>query len=652
MNCRTAERWMDRVLDDDPVGARMAELELHLQACSRCRSQWQALRAAEVALRMPQASPAPEGLLADFRRRLAEEENLPAGPASTPAPTRPRRDWLRWIWPTGSIAAAGMAAALAVNFNLQSVFQEPPRPASSLQTAIPRGQADAPVSASRGTDRRWFAAGRSPQISDPARTEPDPALQAGPGNKPTRNWEFNNPSRTKRGPASSEPTPGGPDRPRMTDTRRLARKPEPLYFRQKQTAPKQPVSPARREAEDLGVPVDERMARLSRSEMALVPPTTDSPRGKTAIGGRLNERNRGVSPRKPATDSMSRLDATVAESEKPSLQYFYSQPSGPAEDTAPIRPDGLYAQGPRPNHISLGVELELEAQAVQEKELEVSPAVLTALQRPVEITFRNGTIQEAARQLTEAADVVLKVDPRVAQANVNFTGPAAQAPLWIVLQEVALQNQLQILPQDNQLILKPVERSQPAAKARAEVTGGLRGGFAGASPASPRGSTPADPMLAKKPAPATNVPPPAVAPAPTGPAAPAEPARKALRPYGFGRPAPGPRAESLMKKEKKGAAPLPLQQNARFMESRALDIAGAPVMGTLPDRRVWPTDWGFLPERGFAIPPPEALPPSLPPRKAEEVVEAKEAAAGAGATQSPVKTRAAKPLKARRKSGK
>ncbi len=105
---------MDAALDGEsprglPAGWQ-AQLESHMAGCAHCRAQWELLRAAEQALRVPRAAPAPEGMLGDFRRRLAHES-----PAAHPT----RRPW-GWLWPTTSLAAAGAVAVLAVTLNLQA----------------------------------------------------------------------------------------------------------------------------------------------------------------------------------------------------------------------------------------------------------------------------------------------------------------------------------------------------------------------------------------------------------------------------------------------------------------------------------------------------------------------------------------------------
>lgn len=648
---------MDRVLDENPVGRRRAELELHLEACPRCRCQWQALQAAETALRTPQAAPVPDGLLSDFRRRLAEEENLPSRPASfPPASQQDRRGWLRWIWPAGSVAAAGMAAALAVSFNLQSVFQEPPHPLSPPRVETPRGETNPAETAVR--DRRYRHAG------DRGKKGSDHSLLAKSGQMPTPNRKAAGsagggaqPSRTAAG------APNGTRAPAAKHAEKRLARPETLNFRAGHPAPGSQAqrSITARDESRTSIAGDQ-LERLSRSKMSPQAPLTDTPREPERGNTRLTEKpGTALARNRSAGEPLSQM-AAVAEDRERSLNRFYVTPGNPTAGPAKIRAEYLDFQASRASRqdlVELG--LETEALAVQAKELEVSPAVLTALQRPVEVSLRNETIQEAARQLTEAADVVLKIDPRIAGVSVNFAKPATRTPLWIVLQEVAQQNQLQILPQENQLLLKPAAQLLPkAAKTPAGAVGVFAGGFAGVSPGNPRAGAVADSKKTEeaKPKPAalpTAAPLPAPqpsAPQPTtpGPAGPAGSVRKALRPRNLNRPNPAPIREELAEKQGERDLLQP-KRSSIYVGSRILDLSGARGVGVLPDRQVWPTDWGFLPERGFTIPPPETLPPSPPPRNAAKAAKGGNKANRAVPAQSPTRKPAAKkPVKKQRKA--
>jgi len=109
------------------------------------------------------------------------------------------------------------------------------------------------------------------------------------------------------------------------------------------------------------------------------------------------------------------------------------------------------------------------------RELDVSPALLTALQRPVNVRLTGGSVQAAADQLTLAADVELQVDPKIANLRVSVQN--TDAPLWKVLESVAHQGNLRIYPENNQLILRAAE---PQSVAQAEKPEAPRGAGAAA----------------------------------------------------------------------------------------------------------------------------------------------------------------------------
>jgi hypothetical protein len=110
MNCRQAQKWMDAACDEPLTGARAAALDAHLAACPACAQQWRLLRMAEAALRLPQPVAAPEGMLAEFRRRVAAE--------AAQQDARPARPRPFWMWPAASFGAAAALGALVLSTGL------------------------------------------------------------------------------------------------------------------------------------------------------------------------------------------------------------------------------------------------------------------------------------------------------------------------------------------------------------------------------------------------------------------------------------------------------------------------------------------------------------------------------------------------------
>ncbi|MFN3648923.1 MAG: zf-HC2 domain-containing protein [Armatimonadota bacterium] len=213
-------------------------------------------------------------------------------------------------------------------------------------------------------------------------------------------------------------------------------------------------------------------------------------------------------------------------------------------------------------------------------EFEVSPAVLSALQRPVRVSGEMQSLQDAAERLSEAADVRLEIEgrPSVLRRQVRLSAPTDEAPLWVVLQNVAQEHSLRIYPKENQLVLRPAEETERRggkAVARAEAV----------APRAPE-------ALSQK----------------RGPAPPPEPTRT-MRAVTSAPPA-GPAAPSSAPAPFGGLAGGGLGGFAggdrdHAPESRLMYRRGAAYPGLAPDRSVWPSQWGLLPEQGFRLPSPE-----------------------------------------------
>ncbi|MCC2671161.1 MAG: hypothetical protein K0Q72_3632, partial [Armatimonadetes bacterium] len=188
MNCGQAEKWMDAALDELSGGEyhaprgwseqRRAELEAHFGLCSACRSQWDLLRSAEIALRVPKPVTAPDSLLLEFRQRLAAE----AAPAPRRMPAeRPRSPWA-WIWPLGSVAAAGAAAATVLMFNVYvapvPTPSKPPAPLSDAATSELFGRPASRFSRAEDQVRELKPRATSDLAAKPAPRVGPPALAA------------------------------------------------------------------------------------------------------------------------------------------------------------------------------------------------------------------------------------------------------------------------------------------------------------------------------------------------------------------------------------------------------------------------------------------------------------------------------------------
>jgi hypothetical protein len=509
MKCVQAERLMDAALDElsgsKGIGtARRADLDLHLSSCARCRAQWEVLRVAEVALRAPRPVAAPDWLLADFRSRLAQEST------SQVRAEKPRSGSWAWLWPFGTLTAAGAAAAAVVVFGMVPPPQGPTQSgATPLGTRLVPPPAPAAVSSTSETVRpRVLAATPAPRDGSVKAIPAQPAGKTGSavatdflGSTPDLTVKFNAPRPKQRNFAGHQ---GAQD-----DAVRV-----------------QPSTLAKNSVSVLALAQDH--AAFGRSQDA------DK---HSFYSKRANQSN--------TAHGSQGVVRTVAEEEKREF----------AEQTDRLTLQFNLAIG----NASGDYYAQVPAEPIS-AELNVSPAVLNALQRPVEITGSATQVGEIVEQLSVAADVVLRIDPKFAAKNITVTD--SNAPLWLVLEDVARQGSLEIYPSENGLVLQRISRA-------GGVAGKLDGkvGETLATLPKPRG-------VAAAPAQAPDRSPMPTAKPAVEPAAPAAPAGPA---------APG-------KAESEG-----MRRAFRFTEQK-------------PDRRVWPAAWGNLPERGFEVPSYKELP--------------------------------------------
>jgi anti-sigma factor RsiW len=107
MSCREAGEWLSPYLEDELDARRRARLESHLAECARCSGELAMLREAARVLAGPITVARPEGLLAEFKQRLASE---------APAPRRPW--WTQpWTWSLAGVTATAAAAGLIVHMS-------------------------------------------------------------------------------------------------------------------------------------------------------------------------------------------------------------------------------------------------------------------------------------------------------------------------------------------------------------------------------------------------------------------------------------------------------------------------------------------------------------------------------------------------------
>src|SRR4051812_24478949 len=107
MNCREAGNALSPYLEGELDARRRALLEQHLAGCARCTAELAVQRQVFQLLAAPKTMAQPEGLLAEFKQRLAAE---------APAP---RRTWRNapWHWSLAGLTATAAAAALFISLH-------------------------------------------------------------------------------------------------------------------------------------------------------------------------------------------------------------------------------------------------------------------------------------------------------------------------------------------------------------------------------------------------------------------------------------------------------------------------------------------------------------------------------------------------------
>lgn len=515
MNCRQVDKLMDLALDqgrgtEGLTGDRKAHFDAHLASCAQCRAQWEVIRMADAALRTPKPVPAPQGMLAEFRQRLAQEETV--------REIRQTSRFMPWLWPVASFAAAGAAAALVFGLNLApggAPFSRPhSRPVERAQQAPSDLNSFVPTSPPHNSIDEPLAKRNE--------TPPHGAETLGTTGNPS--------SAAARAKAHDTASP-----------RTALNTPAPI------TKPQKPTVMA------LAVPAPH-FDFSDRKRGLLRKPTDDR-----VVRENL-AKDRGEGARSPA-DGLS-------------LGF------GGGGDATMFR-----RRDERAETAGIPIALEANTQQVQSEvlppEFNVSPAVLTALRRDVDVKVDTVPVREALAQLTERADVVVRLDPAVQPQRVSVR--QAGAPLWVALQSVAQQARLKIYPEDNHLVLRPQDAA-PAA-------GGL-GGAGGPAP-TPLGTK------------AAAAPPPPAKPAPALAAKPATAPRRRLEIHPDRRAKQDQQADKLALGKSLSERPAERFAETDF-ENRKLS-AVAPA----PDPAVWPAAWGALPSKGFEAPKPEDLPPSV-----------------------------------------
>jgi len=529
MKCGQAEKWMDAVLDEAAgirgcvSPARRTALDSHLAECSSCRRQWEALQTAEAVLRVPRPIAVPDGLLAEFRLRLEAE---------APAPVRqPAVRGLRaWLWPAGSLALAGAAAAFVMSFGVRAPLTPVRTSSEHLRTPLADTAPSSPEPDRFGV--RDDALATHPRT---LRRNPDVANRAvapNPEQRPPLDLL-----------SASTPKPSSADASVASRNDRAV-----LGYAQHESLTT--LSSQTRALRDLET---QRFGRSRPSIDSFYKRDTPTPKMLAAVEVARN-------PINPDQDLALRQMVPNTDWAAPEAMY---------------RKQSVTVLASVSGYVQVPVE-------PLPPELNVSAALLTALQRDVVVDLADTSLREVVEQLGESADVELKVDMKAGLTNV--TVQESGAPLWRVLEDVARQSGLEIYPRENTLVLRRLSATPAAELAE------MRKSKAAEDKLRPSASTAKRADLSPlsrhiKP----NIPREAVPP--TGPA-----------------------------------------------------VAATLGVGVRPDRLVWTAAWGNLPERGFAVPSATELPAlvlareATPEQELPKVRERTAAPSGGGAPDATPKS--------------
>jgi Putative zinc-finger len=477
MNCREAGNALSPYLDGELDDRRRAQLEQHLAGCARCAAEVALQRHAFQLLAAPKTMAQPEGLLAEFKQRLAAE---------APAP---RRTWRSapWSWSLAGLAATAAAAALVISLHggrstaltpdaLRQIAQQPSdlRLLPEAPAVHGRGvlRASPPGGPTPGDDyrREAPATATAPTKAEPPATSPAPdSLPA--SRELTREMDSATGNARTAGKKLQERLP----EPAMTPFGPRVRTNHPLLA-------------DKRQLPELTLPAAERKktASLLREQDALgaAPPapagtTSSSPASERA--SRAAPADGGSSRRDDGTLAKIASAASARDMEAPTtpppaearLEVTVHRPYPDTGDRTPaaagsfgagatVGARGGFGGGGAPGATPAGPPSAAAASTgLVSVTPEIAPEVIAALRAPVDLRVANETLLGLTDRLSAAASVPIVVEDTIVQ-QLRVTAKLNGVPLYRALETVATQANLVIAPRPGGITLQLRASATPA----------------------------------------------------------------------------------------------------------------------------------------------------------------------------------------------
>lgn len=494
MNCRQTGKALAAYLEGELDARRRAQLDAHVAGCARCAAELALQRRALQLLTAPKSMAQPEGLLAEFKQRLAAE---------APAP---RRSWRNppWSWSLAGLTASAAAVALFISLQhgppaaptreaVVQIAQQPkefgsaPDVAARLDTESLRSSARGRASAdAQGTDTSDRHGNTSPKTA----TAPKPA--GGPMPTPAHTLgESAATASAAAPPAVDKPAPEA-DR----EARAMVSKPQPSPAAVMETFERRLRNNRHLLADksalpELNVPATETKkveSPLREQEGAGGPPAPPGAGTTAASTSTFGARSGAADARAARRDEpplrkiaeAAPPRAVPAPSPAPSearVEVTVHRPFPDPGDRSPTGAGGFggglagaarggAAAGGAPPGGPAGPQGPAgPAAGLAALPLAVAPEVAAALRTPIDAKVTNETLLSLTDRLSAAVSVPIVVEDAITR-QLRVTADLEDVPLFRALETVATQANLVIAPRPGGITLQTREAQGEAEKQR------------------------------------------------------------------------------------------------------------------------------------------------------------------------------------------